>query len=204
MPIYLDYNGTTPIDPRVREAMQQDELWLPLNPSAVHAYGRKAKALILRSRDTLADYFGVRSSDILFTSGGTESLNTLLQPLSGHIISTRIEHAAVMENLMRLEKKGCAITYVDVDTSGAPMPEAIAKAIQPTTRAIILSWVNNETGSLLDLEAVANIARRHKVSLIIDGVQALGKLPMELPEGVSAVAFSAQKSYGPKGIGCIV
>lgn len=180
----------------------------PLNPSSVHTFGQKAKQLLARAREKIAHHLDVDSNEIIFTSGGTESMNLLIrgslkEPRS-HIISSPIEHASVHLTLEELQKNGAKVTYLPIDQKGAPRPSDLEKAITEKTTLIVLSAANGETGVKLDLEACAKIAQSRNVPLIIDGVALLGKEPFPFYEGISGVGFSAHKLHGPKGIGCAI
>ncbi|OGN56879.1 MAG: hypothetical protein A3D96_07525 [Chlamydiae bacterium RIFCSPHIGHO2_12_FULL_44_59] len=203
--IYLDNNATTPLDPRVKAAMLRDLTDLPQNPSSVHWFGRQAKALLVEARTTVANFFNASLEEIVFTSGATESLNFLLRGMgsSGHILSTSIEHAAVLNTLESLEKSGQKITYLPVDAWGAPRPEAILHEIRPDTKAIVLSLANAETGVKIDLKAIHQIAYERRIPLLIDAVALIGKEPFQLLPAIQAVAISAHKFHGPKGVGAL-
>lgn len=203
--IYLDNNATTALDPRVFKAMLADLQGPPANPSSVHAFGSQARNLLQQSRQTVASFFGAKPEEIIFTSGGTESINLFLRGLGtkGHIITSTIEHSSTYRTLQTLEKHGLKVTYLPVGLWGAPLPEDLEKAIQPDTIAIALSAANSETGVKIDLEAFANIAKKHRVPLLIDAVSFIGKEPFIMYPGITAVALSAHKFHGPKGIGAL-
>lgn len=197
--IYLDNNATTAIDPRVLDAMREDNG--PYNPSSVHFYGQKARQLLGRSRDSIAAYFKVKPHELLFTSGATEALNMILRglPQSGHVITSNVEHSAIYNTLQQLP--GFQVSYLHAGLRGAVQPEAIAAAITPQTRLIILTAANNETGVKIDLEAIAKIAKSHNIPFVVDAVALLGKEEFQIPAGVSAMVFSGHKIHAPKGIG---
>lgn len=178
----------------------------PSNPSSVHYFGQEARKRLTKARQTIADFLGVRSSEILFSSGGTESLNMLLRGYlatnpQSHILTSDIEHSSVYETVKSLEKRGAKATFVPAGIKGFVTPTQVEEAILPTTRLIVLSAANSETGVKIDLEAIAEIASRHNIPFLVDGVALLGKQLFSLPAGVSAMAFSAHKFHGPKGIG---
>ena len=207
--IYFDNNATTELDPSVLEAMLKELKGPPANPSSVHYFGKRARSLLLQARSSVASFFGVKPDELIFTSGGTEGINTLLRGLfagqpKGHLITTSIEHSAVYQAVRSLEGAGLSVTYVPVDSWGAPLSGAIEEAIRPDTRAMVFSASNSETGVKLDLEGVALSAERNGVPLILDAVAFVGKEPLVLPIGVSAAVFSAHKFHGPKGIGGMV
>jgi len=199
MTIYLDNNATTALDTRVLEAMHKDVG--PLNPSSIHSYGQRAKKLLAKSRAQISDYFRVKPHEIIFTSCGTEALNMLIMGLIGpndHIISTDIEHAAIFNTLQSIENE---VTYLKCGDRGHPTPQAILDSLTEKTKLLVFSAVNGETGVMLDIEEIAKIATEHNLLLVIDGVALLGKSEVSIPNGISAMAFSAHKCQGPKGIG---
>jgi cysteine desulfurase len=199
--IYLDNNGTTGVDPKVLEAMLSDLSLTPANPSAVHFYGSQAKMRLLKARQTIASYLNVLPQELTFTSSGTESLNTLLRSVKGHLITTDVEHAAVFNTVKWLEAEGNPVTYLSVGHLGAVTPLQVEAALRPDTRCLVLSAANNETGVKTDLERMAEIAKKNNLFFIVDGVALLGKEPMTLFEGISGMAFSGHKLHAPKGIG---
>lgn len=207
-PIYLDYNATTPLAPEVWEAMQLD-VGVPRNPSSPHSFGREARQLLIEAREQIASFLGVTCKEILFTSGGTEGLNLLIQSIvqknpKGHIISTTIEHASIETPLRAAEKEGIQLSLLPVDASGAVLTEQIEEAIRENTCAIVLAAANGETGVKPHLSRIARLAARRGIPLIVDGVALMGKEIFGIPAGVSAIAFSAHKFHGPKGVGCVV
>lgn len=209
MRVYLDNNATTAIDPCVQDTFLQalDQVWA--NPSSAHRFGQEAKGLLEQSRKKIADFFSVRPSEIFFTSSGTEAINCVLRGIfgfrpQGHIITTDVEHAAVYNTVQAIERAGATATYLSVGTWGAATPEAIVQAIQPDTKLIVLMAVNNETGVRTDIETIAAIAQDKKIPFIVDAVALLGKEPLFIPEGVSAICFSGHKIHAPKGVGLAV
>lgn len=203
--IYLDNNATTALDPRVFKAMLPEMSGGPANPSSVHFFGQKARALLLGARERCAAFFEARPEEILFTSGGTESINYFLRGLGekGHIITSCIEHSAVYQTLQDLEKWGLKVSYLPVGLWGSPLPEQIEEAIQPDTRAIVLSSSNTETGVKIDLPSIAALAEERGIPLLIDAVATIGKERLFLHPGISAIAVSAHKFHGPKGTGAL-
>ena len=204
--IYLDNNGTTPLDPRVIEAMQEVLTPIPLNPSSVHQFGQEAKRYLTRSRDIISHALHVKPSELIFTSGGTEALNFLIRGFyalapGSHIISSNVEHPAVRLTLADLERVGAKVTYLEAGLWGAIRPEELEAAITPQTRLITLMAVNNVTGVKTDLDKISAIAEKHNIPLVIDGVQLLGKELFHIPRGVSGMAFSSHKIHGPQGVG---
>lgn len=207
--IYFDHNATTALDPAVLDAMLVELKGPPGNPSSIHYFGKQAKIAITKARQSIASFFGVKPSELIFTSGATESLNALIRShfgsrSKGHLITTAIEHAAVYETVRFLEGAGLEVSYIPVDAWGAPRVDAIEAAIRSDTRAIILSAANTETGVKLDLEEIARLAEQRGIPLILDAVAMIGKEKLRLPPGVSAVAFSGHKFHGPKGIGGMI
>jgi cysteine desulfurase len=204
--IYLDHNSTTPIDPRVALAMQDVLTSIPLNPSSVHWFGQEAKKILTRSRDIIAHGLKVKPQELIFTSGGTESLNTLIRGFyslnpSCHIITSNVEHISALKTLQALEKKGAKVTYLPVGLRGTVLPADVESAITPQTKLLIFMSVNNVTGVKTDIQAIAKIAEAKNIPLIVDAVCQLGKETFLIPNGVSAMAFSAHKLYGPQGVG---
>jgi len=199
--IYLDNNATTQLDPRVLIAMYHHKG--PLNPSSVHAFGREAKSLLTDARRKIADYLGVNHLEIIFTSGATEGLNSALFALAhkGSLITSNIEHSAIYETALHLKEKGTNVHFLKSNETGQISPEDLEKAIDSSTSAIALSAVNSETGVKNDIEAFGEIAKKHQVPLIIDGVALMGKEEFEIPDGVSVMCFSAHKLHGPHGTG---
>ncbi len=197
--IYLDNNATTRLDSRVLEAMLA-ELSLPeSNPSSTHSFGQKAKARLLHCRETIASYCGVKPHEIFFTSGGTESMNLLIRGSSpGHVITSNIEHSCIYETLKNSSHE---VDFLPAGLWGAVSAEQVRTSIRPTTRFIMLSAVNSETGVKLDIESVAQVALEFQVPFFVDGVALLGKEAFIIPPGVSAMGFSGHKCHGPKGTG---
>lgn len=204
--IYLDNNATTPLDPRVLDVMHSEYAKWPLNPSSPHFFGQRAREYLTQARATIATYLDVNLSEIVFTSGGTESLNLLIQGVlekgpTGHLITSDLDHACVYNSAKACEQKGYQVTYLSPGLRGAPSPEEVKAALCENTRLIVLSAVNGETGVKLDVNGVAMIAKQARIPLILDGVALLGKAPIHLPQGVMGMGFSGHKIHGPQGIG---
>src|SRR3990167_2858888 len=206
--IFLDNNATTPLDPRVLERMIIDLSGGPYNPSSLHFFGQEGKKLLSNARAQIAQFIGAKPNEIIFTSGGTESMNFLIKGIAektnpAHIITSSIEHASVYYSMQHLEKKGATVTYLNPGLWGAPRPDEVLTAITPQTGLIVLTAANSETGVLLDLDAIAKIALDTKIPLIIDGVALLGKKRFTIPKGVAGMGFSSHKLHGPKGVGFV-
>ena len=198
--IYFDNNATTPIDPEVLDAMTQELVAPPHNPSSIHSLGQEAKKVLTSARKTIADFLKVKPSEVLFTSSGTEAMNLLIRGILAdpkvHIIGSSTDHACVYHALLELQKRGSEVTFL-----GIPTLSNIKKALRNDTRLIVLSAVNAETGYKLDLEGIAKVAKAAHIPLIIDGIALLGKEPLTIPEGVVGMGFSAHKFHGPQGVG---
>ncbi len=204
--IYLDNNATTGLDPRVLEAMMEDLSPIPANPSSIHLFGREARKKLTTARETISQVLHVKPPELIFTSGGTESLNTLLRGFytlhpGCHIVSSDVEHSSVFNTLETLKKKGAKVTYLPAGLWGAIRPEQIKEILPQRPHLIILSAVNNETGVKTDLEAIAKLALAQGIPFIVDAVSLLGKETFHIPQGVSAMAFSGHKLHAPKGCG---
>jgi cysteine desulfurase len=203
--IYLDNNATTGMDPRVVKAMVDDLSSIPANPSSIHSFGREAKQRLHQARSTIADSLNIKPNEIIFTSGGTESLNMLLYGLAlkrgDHLITTDVEHSAIFNSIKRIETQGVSVSYLPVGPWGAATPHSVEAAITPNTRLIVLTAANNETGVKTEIAQIALLAKRYAIPFIVDGVALLGKEPLELVEGISGMGFSGHKIHGPKGVG---
>ncbi len=210
-PIYLDYHASTPVDPRVLQAM------LPYftqdfgNPSSSHhAYGWTASSAVHDARLALADLVGARSPDeIVFTSGATESNNLALRGVieatgGRHIITSQIEHPCVLETCSYLESKGVDVTRVGVGADGIVSVDEVAAAIRPDTALISIMAVNNEVGTIQPISEIAELANERGAIFHTDAAQALGRVPLGLHHaGVHLASLSAHKVYGPKGVGAL-
>ncbi|MCH1430673.1 MAG: aminotransferase class V-fold PLP-dependent enzyme [Chlamydiales bacterium] len=207
--IYLDNNATTFIDPLVLEVMV-NSMNTPLgNPSSIHYYGQEAKVHMVNAREKVAKFLNVKPSEIIFTSGATEAINTAVkgfcmeQKEKGQVISSCVEHAAMNDSLKELELNGWDVLKLPVGSSGSINPEDLDKSITDKTKLIAIMAVNNETGAKNDVEAIAEIALKHNVPLFIDAVAWLGKERIHIPKGVSALCFSGHKMHAPKGVGVL-
>ncbi len=209
--IYLDYNATTPLHPRVAEAMIPCLERLYGNPSSIHGAGRLARAAIDDSRDRLAAILGAKPHEIVFTSGGTESDNLAVIGLARshtakgrHIITSRVEHHAVLHAFEFLEKEGFAVTWLPVDSQGRVDPAEVESSITAETTLVSVMAANNETGTIQPVETIARLCRNRGVCFHSDMIQTFGKIPLKVREiGADAISLAAHKFYGPKGAGLL-
>jgi cysteine desulfurase len=207
--VYLDHNASTPVHPEVVAEMLPyfDELYG--NPSSIHAFGRAAREAVDTARERIAGFLGVRPDEIVFTSGGTESDNFAVKGLAlargrGHLITSSVEHHAVLRTCQALETQGFDVTYLPVDEHGRVDPEDVRRAIRPDTIAITIMHANSEVGTIQPVAAIGRIAREHHVPFHVDGVQTVGKIPVDVDAlGIDALSFSAHKLYGPKGVAAL-
>jgi len=212
LPIYMDNHATTPLDPRVLEAM------LPYftdkfgnAASRNHSFGWSAEEAVENARQQVASLVGATAKEIIFTSGATESDNLMIKGVAemyrekgNHIITQAIEHKAVLDTCKNLEKHGFEVTYLPVQKDGRVDPEDVRKAIRPTTILICIMYANNEIGIINPIQEIGKIAKEHGIIFAVDGVQAVGKVPVDVQkDNVDLLAISAHKLYGPKGVGAL-
>lgn len=205
MNVYLDNNATTPIDPRVLEAMVEQLNCSPANPSSTHRFGRAARRSLREARGQIAEALCVKEEELTFTSGATEALVTLLLSLgkSGHIITSTIEHPSILQTAAHLEKRGTRVTYLPVGPSGAVEMQNLEAALTKETRLLVLGAANSETGVKNRIEEIAELALRHAIPFVLDAVGLFGKEPMTLFPGISAFVIAGHKVHGPPGIGLL-
>ncbi|MCE9595428.1 MAG: IscS subfamily cysteine desulfurase [Planctomycetes bacterium] len=212
LPIYLDYQATTPVDPRVLEAM------LPYftqsfgnAASRSHPFGWEAEAAVEKSREQIARLIGASAKEIVFTSGSTESINLALKGVAEmyaekgkHVITSQAEHKAVLDTCKHLEKQGYEVTYLAPDKTGRVSTEAVAAAWRPDTIVVALMWANNEVGTLNPIREIGELCHSKGVLFFTDATQAVGKVPVDVEaDHVDLLCISAHKIYGPKGVGAL-
>jgi len=214
LPIYLDYASTTPVDPAVADRMV--EFLTPSghfgNPaSRSHMFGWQAEAAVEDARAEVADLIGADPREIVWTSGATEANNLAIKGCAQfntrkgkHIITSKIEHKAVLDTCRQLEREGFEITYLDPDKNGLIQPQAVADALRDDTTVVSIMHVNNELGTLNDIAAIGKLCRENKVFFHVDAAQSAGKTAIDVEAmQVDMMSFSAHKIYGPKGIGAL-
>jgi cysteine desulfurase len=210
--VYLDNNATTPVLPEVVEAMRPYFGERFGNASSIHSHGQQTRAAVERARENVAALIGARASEIVFTSGGTEADNLAVFGVmraenlcaGDHLITSTIEHHAVLNTCRHLERLGCSVTYVPVDARGVVDPADVRRAVRPSTKLISIMFANNETGMVQSVREVGEIAREADVYFHTDAVQAAGKIPVRVDEiGCDLLTLSAHKLHGPQGVGAL-
>ena len=212
LPIYLDNNATTPMDPRVLEAMTPYFLEHFGNAaSRNHPFGWEAEEAVDYAREQVAKLIGADPKEIIFTSGATEGDNLAIKGVyemyaskGNHIITATTEHNAVLDTCKHIEKIGGEVTYLEVNREGLIDMKELEAAIKPTTILIAIMYANNEIGTIQPVKEISILAKKHGVLFFTDGTQAVGKVPVDvIKDGIDLMAFTAHKMYGPKGVGAL-
>jgi cysteine desulfurase len=208
--VYLDNNATTAVDSEVRDAMLPFLTDLYGNPSSIHDFGGQVRKYIENARNQLASLIGAKPEEMIFTSCGSESDNTAIlsvldvNPDKKHIITTEVEHPAILNLFEHLQKKGYQVTWLRVDKQGEIKLDQLRDAIKSDTAVISVMWANNETGVIFPVEEMAIIAKEHGILFHTDAVQAVGKIPINLKESaIDMLSLSGHKLHAPKGVGAL-
>ena len=210
-PIYLDYNATTPIDPAVAQAMLPYIHELFGNPSSGHIYGQRTKSAVDSARRQISTLLGCLDEELIFTSGGTEANNYAIKGVVGayknkgnHIITSSVEHPAVIEVCRFLESQGCRVTYLPVDEYGLANPQQVRDAITPRTILVTIMHANNEVGTIEPVREIADIAHQRGILVHTDCAQSIGKIPVTVDQlNVDLLSVAGHKLYAPKGVGVL-
>ncbi|HET7442393.1 MAG TPA: cysteine desulfurase family protein, partial [Terriglobales bacterium] len=207
MRVYLDNNATTPVLPEVFEAMRPYFSEHFGNASSIHHHGQETRAAVERARESIAKLLGSRAAEIVFTSGGTEADNlAIFGMVSGgdHVITSAVEHHAVLNACKRLESLGCHVTLLPVDGRGVVNPDDVRQALRPSTKLITIMIANNETGVLQPVEEIGKVAAEADVYFHTDAVQAAGKIPLDVQKiGCDLLTISGHKIHAPQGVGAL-
>lgn len=207
--VYLDHNASTPVHPDVLAAMMPFFSEQYGNPSSIHSFGREARDAVETAREEIGRFLGVSAEETVFTSGGTEGDNLAVKGVAwargtGHIITSRVEHHAVLRTCQALERAGFAVTYLGVDQHGMVDPDEVRQAIRPDTILVTIMFANSEVGTIMPIDAIGRVTRERGIPFHVDGVQAFGKIPFSLRGlGIDLLSCSSHKIYGPKGIGAL-
>lgn len=205
--VYLDNNATSPLLPEVFEAMRPYFVEDFGNASSIHQQGQQARAAVERAREQVAELLNCRPAEVVFTSGGTEGDNLALFGLArpgDHVITSSVEHHAILNSCKRLEELGCEVTYLAVDARGIVDPDDVRRSIRPSTKLISIIFANNETGVLQDLNAIGAIAAEADIYFHTDAVQAASKIPIDVKEiRCDLLTITAHKMHGPQGAGAL-
>jgi len=205
--VYFDNNATTPVLPEVFDAMRPYFGERFGNASSIHHHGQETRSAVERARESVARLIGCRASEVVFASGGTESDNLAIFGVAragDHVITSTVEHHAVLNTCRHLGEKGCEVTYIPVDSSGRVDPADVRRALRPSTKLISIMMANNETGAVQPVEEIGKIAAQADAYFHTDAVQAAGKIPVVVDEiGCDLLTISAHKLHGPQGVGAL-